>query len=246
MDEDDRRQVHEFVLNYRNDGLIFAALYYANSICLRNNDDERRLGLRYFLRGILTNQPFVIEEKTLEAAWLLLGSIYAIDTPSPSKVIVQLTTLANFENLMTFLRGVEKKFGFSEYSCKFDRQQVYREHLQKSASVEVLIINGSGNILTKDSFYEITHRWGKYHPRDYYRIMIIDRSKLFFFDMVNRSGYYVEPGQDEPERIKSIPEPPAQPWEAELKQIEALASQADAEISFDPARIRENLVIQFM
>ena len=246
LDEDDRSQVLEFILECRNDGLIFAAIYHANSTCMRSKDDDRRLELRNFYRHLLIHELFNIEEQTLEAAWLLLGSIYAIDTPTPSKIAAQLSTLANFENLMTFMRGIEKRYELTEYSCKFVKQDVFREYYERSVTVDVLLINGSGENLTKDSFYEIIHRWENYHPRDYYRVMLGNKSKLFFYDLLGRSGYYLEPGQDEAEHIKSIPELPAQPWEAELKRMEALASQADGEISFDPAKIRENLVIEFM
>ncbi len=242
LDEKERQQVYMLIREHHSDGLLIAALYYAAHSSILGKWEDIRFSLRDFLRVFLSKQQLKIEDETIEEAWFFIGSLFPYTTPIPSEIIKELRILVDFENQKGFLHSIEQKYGYKNGSCSFEQQGVYREHLQNSATVDCLVIKDPTAITNIDIAFGIVQDWNKFKPRDYYRIISGDKSRIFYFDVLAKKGHFFQTETDEDARFNELPKVAGSDWEIQLDNIIKIAFKVNNTISLMTTVRKENLM----
>jgi hypothetical protein len=129
------------------------------------------LALRDFWRAFLTRHTGFVTAEVLEQTWHALADIYPQATPLPAEICAELARLADFETASGFLRALETRHGFPVGSCQFERVEVYREPLGRTALVNCLVIDVHNALRSADEAILLVSEWMRFQLLDYYRIV---------------------------------------------------------------------------
>jgi hypothetical protein len=231
LNQDETNRAICFLKEHRADAQIFAALYCCQKLGWQEsweNLHNIRISMRDFLRSFLSKEMLPISKASIEEMWVYVESLYPGTLP---KLIVNgLLELTQYQTKATFLRDVEKEFGYQEGSCALSQQVVYRSHLQKSGSVQCLTISDTNAIAQIETVLRIVGRWSKFQYLDYYRITNADSSRIFYFDVIHNDGIFFNLQTDEEVEISKLPLPPTDKWENVLQSLYALTEELELDI----------------
>ena len=233
IDTDRKSQAIQFLCEHKSDSLFIAALFNCAFLTRTNAWEERRLTLRNYWRFMLEEQPFPLTDQTLEGAWVYLGSLFSYNPPTPTQIVQELSTLANHETLISFLRSVEQAFDYPKYSCQLKKVNIFREYLNRMVSVDCLVISCDYAVKDIDTAIAIMQMWKKYYPRLYYRIVSRDGQRLFIYDAEAGEGLFLNK-PTLPDEFSSLPPAPISPWEKPLAQLEILARNVSKTLLVEP------------
>lgn len=229
----EQKQSLQFMRENRSEALLLGSLYHSSRYCYHNSETELRIALRNSWRHLLQNQFFEITDQILLETWVYLGSMIPYNTPTPTVIVNELESLAQFETTTSFLRYVEKRFGMPEKCCRFDRQNVYRESISKTVSAECLVIGHKRAMSDKNRAVAILKIWRKFRKLDYYRIVSPDHQRLLIYDAETEAGLYHIKHLDKTVEFQGLDESTPMSWESPLYDLEFQADIANEMIRLD-------------
>ena len=232
LSEDQYKQVIQLIREHHNDGLILAAIFCCEKLGQQKHWDQLeslRIAWRDFLRDLLSRRFFPINSSVLEDAWIFAHDLYS--QTFPSGITLNLLSVVNYESQNTFLRSIEKDLEFSEGSCAFIRQDVWRHHLGRSGSVDCLVINDPNAIADMTAALKILGAWQNFQQKDYYRISTKDSSHLFYFDVKAKEGLLYIKDTGEEKYLTELPIIPQADWQNEMQKLMVLAKMIDNQLT---------------
>lgn len=192
----------------------------------------QRLALRDFWRVFLARHAGFVTAEVLEQTWHALAEIYPQATPLPAEIVAELAELADFETASSFLRALESRHGFPAGSCQFERVEVYREPLGRTAPVTCLVIDGHNALRSVDEAVSLVGEWMRFQPLDYYRIVAPTSHKaerVVLYEGRDYEGLLWD-SQTKHETALGRIEPGLHPWAETLTALRALADEVQARL----------------
>ncbi|PDW05101.1 hypothetical protein [Candidatus Viridilinea mediisalina] len=192
----------------------------------------QRLALRDFWRVLLTRHAGLITTEVLEQTWHALADAYPQTTPLPAEIVADLAELADFETSGSFLRALESRHGFPAGSCQFERVEVYREPLDRTAPVNCLVIAVHNALRSADEAVSLVGEWMRFQPLDYYRIVAPTSHKaerVVLYEVREHEGLLWDSLTKRETILGRIDSEP-QSWAEALAQLQALAEQVQARL----------------
>ena len=192
IDADERQIGTRVLLESGMDARNLAALYYGSRLTQQNRWNDHRLALRDICRGLLARPPFPLSSDLLMNCSSLVAEVEPLDPPSPSRIVDEIVALSKFDTRANFLRTIEMRYGYPDFSCRFGKVDVNRDG--QRSRVDCLKITAHDAISGQDIAARIAREWMRFEPLDYYRIEQPaedgkSTKRLFLYDA--RDGYAI-------------------------------------------------------
>jgi hypothetical protein len=192
----------------------------------------QRLALRDFWRVFLTRHAGLVTAEVLEQTWHALAEIYPQATPLPAEIVAELAGLADFDTASGFLRALEVRHGFPAGSCQFERVEVYREPLGRTAPVTCLVIDSHNALRSPDEAVSLVSAWMRFQRLDYYRIVTPASHKaerVVLYEVRDQEGLLWD-SLTKHETALGCTEPIPQLWAEALSRLTALAEEVQTRL----------------
>ena len=231
---EETQEIMQKILNqYQSNGLLIAALFQSAKVLKKPH--TIRLALRDFWRYYLEGPPIILDDISLEDAWIYITDIYRYSPPIPSEIVSELSLLAQFETENNFLRLIEEISDKSVGSCYFDRVIAHRivNYRRIDDNVKCLFVPDPNNELTQEMAMTLLKLWIGYEHLDHYRISFItveSTKKILFYETNDAKGVFWDEAHGiEAEIIKPVFVPAN--WNQGLINFENMAKTLDSKIS---------------
>lgn len=187
-------------------GRMIAAIFYADYLAVIDNWIDVRFELRNFWRHFMEDWPIALELNAIQDAWYLIGHILVYDPPTPLNIIERLQELAKWETSNSFLRAIESTFGLSENSIQFSLNpvRVMRPALGEQLLIQQIEFRDQKGISKRENAETVCQLWMKFQPKEFYRIISVDKSILFLYDSEFKKGLYINHNENVDEEILEL------------------------------------------
>lgn len=207
------------------DAEFLAALWYCYHLAQMEHSEEQLFALRDIWQGVLLRQPFATNRQILEKAWRAVIPLNMHATPSVTQMVDELATLAEFETRESLKKRIEDKFGFPANTCDFDKQTVFRSHLEQADEVDCLIVHSPQALSDMNAGLSLLAEWMRVENLDYYRIVCPANGRILFYDKTARSGrYWARDLEQEAVDFGPI-QLPARPWDPAISEMRRSANK---------------------
>lgn len=214
---------------------MVASLYYAALTARLECWDERRFALRDFWVDMLRRSPFALDARVVENTWRIVAEPLPYDPPLPGAIIEELARLARFETQDSFLRSLEQGYDYPRGSCAFEKVRVYREPLDRSDTVECLMVRVDGALPNQDAAASLLRSWMRFAERDYYRISTASGDRILLYEGLDKKGLYFAKDLDKEVALGPV-EAEALDWDITFSHLRGVASQVEEGLAL---RVRE-------
>lgn len=233
---EDQVQVLQLVQGDQHaDAVMVASLYYAALTARLECWDERRFALRDFWVDMLRRSPFALDARVVENTWRIVAEPLPYDPPLPGAIIEELARLARFETQDSFLRSLEQGYDYPRGSCAFEKVRVYREPLDRSDTVECLMVRVDGALPNQDAAASLLRSWMRFAERDYYRISTASGDRILLYEGLDKKGLYFAKDLDKEVALGPV-EAEALDWDITFSHLRGVASQVEEGLAL---RVRE-------
>lgn len=231
---DDAATVLSLIREKHSDAQLIALVYLFARDTRQSRGADPRLLIRNAWRGVLVGGRLPLDCPAVRDVAVLLRPTEPPEGPRLVDAAEELRRLADYRTREELMDDVHQRFGTSPGTWYFDKVTVRIPPRPESVSVECLLIDDDGIVLSLEDAQWLLAAWMQVEERSYYRVQVRSRTSassrfVAFYQPAHQRGVYAAVSDREASVALTALHVASTPWDNAMLDLMVAAEQVDAE-----------------